>query len=68
MPNVSPSTHTEAAIKFLRDLASRGFWGTLTIKLQHGDVIHITREESIPAEKLIVPNNRSNHDDQRQSQ
>ena len=58
----APSTPTEAAIRFLRDLASRGFWGTLTIKLQHGDVVHITREESIPVEKLTVPNTRSNHD------
>ena len=64
MSNVLPTpstTPTEAAIKFLRDLATRGFWGTLTIKLQHGDVVHVTREESIPADKLI-PNNRSNHD------
>ena len=55
------STSTEAGIKFLRDLASLGFWGTLTFKLQHGDVVHVVREESIPAEKLIVPNNRSNN-------
>lgn len=55
------STPTEAAIDFLRDLASKGFWGILTIKFQHGDIVHINREESIPAEKLI-PNYRSNHD------
>jgi|HubBroStandDraft_6_1064221.scaffolds.fasta_scaffold771703_2 hypothetical protein len=60
-PTSTISTPTEAAIQFLRDLASHGFWGILTIKLQHGDVVHITREESIPAEKLI-PNLRSNHD------
>ncbi len=61
------STTTEATIKFLRDLATRDFWGTLTIKLQHGDVVHITREESIPADKLI-PNNRSLHVNTRNSQ
>jgi len=55
------SNSTEAAIKFLRDLASLGFWGNVTFKLQHGDVVHVTREESIPAEKLVVPNTRSNH-------
>jgi len=59
MPNPS-SVPTEAAIKFLRDLATSGFWGTLTIKLQHGDVVHLTREESIPADKL-TPNYRSTH-------
>jgi hypothetical protein len=58
-PNLS--TPTEAAINLVRDLASRGFWGTLHLKLQHGDVVHIIREESIPAEKLTLPNNRSNN-------
>ncbi len=50
--NASPASTTsatEATIKFLQELSNRGFWGTITIKLQHGDVVHVTREESIPA-------------------
>jgi hypothetical protein len=64
MPSITSGT-TEAAIKFLRDLGAQGFWGVLTFKLQRGDVVHITREESIPTEKLI-PNHRSNHDNDSQ--
>ncbi len=57
------SNSTEAAIKFLRDIASLGFWGNVTFKLQHGDVVHVTREESIPTEKLIAPDTRRNYRD-----
>jgi hypothetical protein len=68
MPNPATITTTvpstnDATITYLRDLASKGFWGTLTIKMQHGSVIHITREESIPADKLIsTPNYRSTYE------
>lgn len=59
----SPAT-VDVAVAFLRSLATAGFWGTLTIKFQHGDVIHVVREESIPGDKIAthLPNNRRTND------
>jgi hypothetical protein len=42
----------------LENLRSAEFWGTLTIKFQHGQAVHITKEESIPT----VPNNRRSYE------
>lgn len=53
---------TDAALAFLRDLAAKRFWGNVTVKFQSGSVIHLTKEESIPADKLLRPNTRSNHE------
>lgn len=72
MPNSynSPGDHSvaspkpnDAAIALLQHLMSCGFWGNITLKLQHGDVIHIVREESIPGDKIAqhVPNKGENH-------
>ena len=62
-PNNSSPATTDAAIAFLRSLATAGFWGTHTFKMQHGDVIHVVREESIPGDKLAahLPNYRRDH-------
>ena len=59
--NYSSSSPTDAAIAFICDLAEKGFWGTLTIKMQHGEVIHVVVEESIPGDKNTtpIPNYRS---------
>jgi len=64
-PAPTPSPN-ERAIAFLRDLTLSGFWGNVTFRIQHGEVIHVTREESIPAEKLnAAPNHRRENDTQR---
>ncbi len=53
-----PAT-ADATIAYLRDLMARRFWGNITIKMQGGTPIHLTKEESIPAEKLLnTPNTR----------
>jgi hypothetical protein len=60
----SPSTAASAnenAIAFLRRLAQEGFWGTVTMKYQHGQVIHLTKEESIQPNQL-EPENRRKHE------
>ena len=58
-----PLSPNEAAIRFVRDLASRGFWGNVTIKFQHGDAVHLVVEESVQVEKLTAPDTRRNHRD-----
>ena len=52
----------DATHAFLRDLASKRFWGNLTIKFQGGSVIHITKEESLPADKLEYRMTRGAYD------
>ena len=52
----STSPANDGAIAYMRELALQGFWGNLIFKLQGGTVVHVTREESIPADKL----NRTN--------
>jgi hypothetical protein len=44
----------ETAISLLNALAAQNFWGELTLKIQRGQVVHITKQESIQP----VPNNR----------
>jgi hypothetical protein len=50
-----------AITEYIRMLTQEGFWGTLTIKLQNGQVIHVVREESLKPDQLI-PDHRRNHD------
>ena len=47
----------QTVLSLIDSLGHASFWGSLTLKFQHGQVIHITKEESIQPE----PNNRSNH-------
>jgi hypothetical protein len=60
MPNLAQPNTTEATIAYLRDLMAKRFWGNITIKMQGGSPIHLTKEESNPADKLsATPNTRS---------
>lgn len=52
------TTATRQTIDLVESLSGADFWGILTLKFQRGQVIHITKEESIQP----VPNNRSSHD------
>ena len=44
---------TDQALAIVRTLAGQEFWGNLTLKFQRGDVVRMTKEESI----VTVPNN-----------
>lgn len=46
---------------YIRALTDQGFWGTLTLKFQSGQVIHVVKEESLKPEQL-KPEYRRNHD------
>ena len=52
---------TQLAISFIKRLSAEQFWGDVTLKLQHGQVIHITKEESLKPSQL-EPEYRRNHE------
>ena len=41
------SEELAATLSFLRNLAEEGYWGSVTIKLEGGKIVHIVRQESI---------------------
>ena len=49
----------EFTIDYLKSLAEQGFWGFVTFKLEHGEIVHVRREENLkPAE--LPGRNRGN--------
>jgi hypothetical protein len=56
------SAANENTLALMKSLGQQDFWGTLTLKFQHGQVVHITKEESIQPE----PKNRRVYGDQLQ--
>jgi hypothetical protein len=50
----------QSAIDYLKSLAEQGFWGTVALKFQSGQIIHVVKEESLKPEELI-PENRRTH-------
>jgi hypothetical protein len=41
----------QSALDYLKSLAEQGFWGFVTFKLEHGEIVHVRREENLkPAE------------------
>ena len=45
------NAQNQTSIDYLRSLAEQGFWGFLTFKFEHGEVVHLRREENLkPAE------------------
>ena len=53
------SNPNENALDLVRTLVEQSFWGVLSLKFQHGEVVHITKEESIQPNQQ-VPNYRRN--------
>jgi hypothetical protein len=54
------SAENESTLALMKSLGQQDFWGTLTVKFQHGQVVHITKEESIQPQ----PKNRRVYEDQ----
>jgi hypothetical protein len=50
----------EGAMALIGGLAERGFWGVLTLKFQRGQIVHITKEESIQISQN-GPDHRRDH-------
>lgn len=56
-PQVAP---VSALRDYLNQLSVSQFWGSITLKFQRGEIIHVTREESIQPAKLVPEYRRSN--------
>lgn len=56
------SSTPDKAITYITSLVNQNFWGTLTLKFQRGEVVHITKEESIQPNQLIPEHRRNNSD------
>ena len=54
------NTANQTAIDYLRGLAEQGFWGTVALKFQNGQIIHVLKEESLKPDQLI-PDHRRNY-------
>lgn len=52
------TTPNQTAIDYLRNLAEQGFWGFLTLKFEHGEVVHLRREENLKPNELPGKNRR----------
>ena len=46
---------------YIRMLTQEGFWGSLTIRFQSGQIIHLLKEESLKPDQLL-PDHRRTHD------
>ena len=42
----------DTTFDFVEDLAKAKFWGSVTIKFEHGRVVHIRKEENFKPETL----------------
>ena len=46
------SATTIVALDYLRDLASQKFWGTVTLKFEGGEIVHVKQEENLKPSEL----------------
>ena len=53
-------TANENAIFYLSELASQNFWGTLTLKFENGQVVHVRQEENLKPSELSGRPRKSN--------
>lgn len=42
----------------LNDLIDNRWWGSIALKIQNGEIIHLTKEESIQPSSLTKPEHR----------
>jgi hypothetical protein len=55
---ISPN---ENALEHIKELAEQGFWGTVKLQIQKGQIIHLVEERSFKPEQLI-PEHRRSHE------
>jgi len=46
------TTPNQSTIDYLRSLADQGFWGAITLKYEHGEIVHIRKEENLKPSSL----------------
>jgi hypothetical protein len=52
----------DSVFEHLRQLSGQGFWGAVTVRFQAGQIVHITKEESMKPSQLAGPEHRSKHE------
>ena len=60
------TSSNQTAIEYLKSLAGQSFWGFLTLKFEHGEVVHLRREENfkpteLPGRNRGIVNGTSSH-------
>jgi hypothetical protein len=46
------SAATISALDYLTNLASQNFWGTVTLKFENGEIVHVRQEENLKPSEL----------------
>jgi len=46
------SMANSTALDYLGNLASQSFWGTVTLKFEHGEIVHVRQEENLKPSEL----------------
>ena len=54
------TTANQTALDYLRSLAEQGFWGAVTLKYEHGNIVHLRREENLKPSDLSGTPERAN--------
>ena len=50
------------ALEYVKRLASTGFYGEITLKFQHGSIVHVLKNESFKPNDLQPGSRRTNAD------
>jgi hypothetical protein len=56
------SPHNEQTLTFLRQLATHGFWGAVTLKFENGHVVHVRKEQNFKPDQLLPETRRYEND------
>lgn len=54
------STTNAEALDYLRNLANQSFWGTIALKFERGEIVHVRKEENLKPSELSDNPRRSN--------
>ena len=46
------SAPNTAALEYLRDLALQSFWGTIALKFERGEIVHVRQEQNLKPSDL----------------
>lgn len=55
-------TSTERAVRFIRSKLQRGFYGSITIKIQDGSVTHLLEERGYLGDQIPQPETQASTD------
>lgn len=53
MPSINPSFSISAVFQYLHQLANSNYWGSVSLRMEGGRIVHLYKEESIKPETLF---------------